>query len=61
MLNANKVNARSSCVIRAHFCEFFLVLGRFLLFKNPVKYTRIFAINQTMDGHLIYFRDKSMI
>jgi hypothetical protein len=46
MLNARMVNARISCTTRAHFCESFLVLGRFLLFKKPLKYTAIFDINQ---------------
>jgi len=46
MVNANSVNARIACANRAHFCVFLLVLGRFLLFKNPVKYSGIFEINQ---------------
>ena len=30
------------------FLRFFFVLGRFVLLKNPVKYTRIFDINQCL-------------
>jgi hypothetical protein len=45
MANPNKVNARIACSNRAHFCVFLLTLGRFLLFKIPVKYNRIFEVN----------------
>jgi hypothetical protein len=44
------VNAASWCLICADFCVFFLVLGRFLHFKNPVKYSSIFEINQDSLG-----------
>ena len=48
MLNIDMVNAHIACVNRAVFCEILLVLGRFLLFKNPVKY----AINCNINhGH----------
>ena len=46
MVNTNRVNAHIACSNHARFCEYLLVLGRFLLFKNPVKYNRIFEINQ---------------
>jgi hypothetical protein len=46
MVNARMVNAGSSYFPPPHFCESFRVLGRILCFKNPVKYTRIFEINQ---------------
>ena len=34
----NTVNARTAWLKHAHFREFFLVLGRFLYFKAPIKY-----------------------
>ena len=46
MVNANVVNARVACSNRADFCVFLLDSGRFMLFKNPVKYSPIFEINQ---------------
>ena len=46
MFNAHMVNVRTSCVPRAQIAESFLVFARILLFKNPVKYAGIFAINQ---------------
>ena len=36
--NAGMVNAHDACSNRADFCIFFATSGRFLLFKNPVKY-----------------------
>ena len=51
MLNAGMVNAQSACLEHAYLCESFLVLGRFLHFKNPVKYKRIFEINQSKARH----------
>jgi len=47
MLNTDMVNVRGRFAFRAHFRESFLDSGRFLLFKSPVKYTRIFDINQS--------------
>ena len=38
MVNAAKVNGGCPCLARAVFCEIFRVSGRFLCFKNPVKY-----------------------
>jgi hypothetical protein len=46
MVNADVVNAHASCSNRADFCIIFAVSGRFMLFKKPVKYVRIFEINQ---------------
>jgi hypothetical protein len=46
MVNAVVVNGETGYVFRPYFCKFFLALGRFLLLNPPVKYTRIFAINQ---------------
>ena len=45
MLNSGMVNGPTSCFKRATFCVFFPLLGRFLYFKNPVKYARNFNIN----------------
>jgi hypothetical protein len=45
MVNEQMVNAETSCLIHADFCVFFPVSGRFLRFKNPVKYTSNFRIN----------------
>ena len=45
MVNAIVVNAGSPCFSRAVFCVFFLVSGRFLRFKNPVKYNSNSRIN----------------
>jgi hypothetical protein len=45
MVNADTVNARPSCSIHAHFCNFFAVSGRFPRFKNPVKYIGSSLIN----------------
>jgi hypothetical protein len=45
MLNANVVNAEAACSLEADFREFFSILGRFLRFKNTVKYTGGFALN----------------
>jgi hypothetical protein len=44
--NAGMVNAHDACSNHADFCIFFATSGRFLLFKNPFKYKRIFEINQ---------------
>ncbi len=49
MLNAGTVNARRSYFRAPLFCEKNRVFGRILYFKNTVKYTRIFAINQSKD------------
>jgi hypothetical protein len=49
MLNAGMVNSESPCLPRAHFCVFLRVSGRFLRFKNPVKYICGFQINQKRD------------
>jgi hypothetical protein len=38
MINANMVNGGPACHEHAHFCVIFAVSGRFLRFKNPVKY-----------------------
>ena len=46
MVKLNTVNARNAWLKHAHFSDFFLVLGRFLYFKNPVKYMPILCINQ---------------
>jgi hypothetical protein len=45
MVNAGMVNASASCLLSAHFGEFFWVSGRILRFKNPVKYSQRFDIN----------------
>jgi hypothetical protein len=45
MVNTNVVNARTPCSERADFCVIFAVSGRFLHFKNPVKYIRRFEIH----------------
>jgi hypothetical protein len=45
MINVRMVNAGTSCSIRADFCVFFPVSGRFPRFKNPVKYASNFRIN----------------
>ena len=45
IVNADIVNAKIAYFSPPHFCESFLVFGRFLRFENPVKYTRIFEIN----------------
>ena len=50
MVNIDMVNARTSCLKRALFCEFLLILGRFLWFESTVKYMRIFEINQIAPG-----------
>jgi hypothetical protein len=47
MVNEDVVNAKTLRLNHAHFCIYLLVLGRFLLFKNPVKYKAMLAINQT--------------
>jgi hypothetical protein len=47
MVNTDMLNARIACSIRPDFCVFLLDSGRFLLIKKPVKYTRIFDINQS--------------
>jgi hypothetical protein len=44
--NAIIVNDESMCSNLADFCENFLVWGRFLAFKNPVKYRCRFGINR---------------
>ena len=49
--NADVVNARAACLNRVHFCVYLLDSGRFLLFKNLVKYRTIFAINQDAPDH----------
>jgi hypothetical protein len=49
MVNAAMVNAGSVCLACAHFHGFLLVSGRFMLLKNPVKYTGIFEVNQNKD------------
>jgi hypothetical protein len=41
MVNPDMVNVQTACLKYAHFCDFFLVFGRFLHFKNTVKYTGI--------------------
>jgi hypothetical protein len=46
MVNEDVVNAKTLRLNHAHFCVYLLVLGRFLLFKNPVKYKAMLAINQ---------------
>jgi hypothetical protein len=45
MLNAGMVNAGSSYFPPPLFCESFRVIGRFLRFQNPFKYTRRSRIN----------------
>ncbi len=45
MVNGGVVNGPASYLLRATFCDFFPALGRFLRFKNPVKYTGRFEIN----------------
>jgi hypothetical protein len=51
MLNAGMVNARRPCSERVDFCIIFAVSGRFLHFKNPFKYDRIFEINYSKSRH----------
>src|SRR5271169_4373411 len=46
MVNEDVVNAKTLRPNHAHFCIYLLVLGRFLLFKNPVKYKKMLAFNQ---------------
>jgi hypothetical protein len=46
MINAGMVNAQVPCLLSAHFCYFLPVFAQILQFKNPVKYTGIFDINQ---------------
>ncbi len=46
MVNTDMVNAQSRHFPPPHFCESFLAFGRIPRFENPVKYTRIFAINR---------------
>jgi hypothetical protein len=46
MVNQDVVNSRLACANRADFCVLFAFLGRFLHFKNPVKYNRRFEINR---------------
>jgi hypothetical protein len=46
MVNEDVVNAKTLCLNHAHFCIYLLALGRFLLFKKPVKYKTMLAINQ---------------
>jgi len=50
MVNTGMVNAQGTCSEYAHFCKFFAVSGRILHLKNPVKYERIFDINQNNAG-----------
>jgi hypothetical protein len=45
MVNGGVVNGPASYFIRATFCIIFAVSGRFLHFKNPVKYSGRFKIN----------------
>jgi hypothetical protein len=45
MVNIGKVNGELSRSFLPYFCEFFLVLGRFLRFENPFKYKRDCEIN----------------
>ena len=55
MVNVNKVKTPDQCSECAHFCVFLLVSGRFLHFKNPVKYKRMFEINQTYARRALFF------
>jgi hypothetical protein len=47
MVNAAMVNGRTPYFPPPSFCESFLIFGQIPRFENPVKYTRIFAINQS--------------
>ena len=54
MLNTDVVNSKSKLSRYTRiFAFFFLVSGRILYFKNPVKYTRIFEINQSMGSKMM--------
>jgi hypothetical protein len=46
MVNMDTVNASVSHFFSPYFCGFSLDSARFLCFKKPVKYNRIFQINQ---------------
>ena len=54
ILNAGVVNARAPCLSRAAFCVFFRVLGRFLRFRNPVKYVHRSQLNRSRPHFLIH-------
>jgi hypothetical protein len=40
------VNCRIACILLAGFCEIFRVLGRFLHFKNTIKYRSKSRVNR---------------
>jgi hypothetical protein len=46
MVNTHMVNARMRSLILQDFREIFRFFGRFLRFKNPVKYTHNLPVNQ---------------
>lgn len=46
MVNAGTVNARAASVFYRIFARFLQYFVRFLLFKNSVKYNRIFCVNR---------------
>jgi hypothetical protein len=60
LVNAGKVNARQSCLSRAVFGEIHLDSGRFLRFKNPVKYIRGFELTYTQARAAVFYREQSM-
>jgi hypothetical protein len=45
MVNRDVVNATTSCLPHAEFCEILLDSGRFPRFKNPFKYAGSFNLN----------------
>jgi hypothetical protein len=61
MVNAGMVNASASGLPRAHFCVFFFVSGRYVLLRNPVKYTRIFGINQSLAAPVPLSEEKATV
>ena len=58
MVNSGLVNSKPPCFIRPEFCEYFVALGRFPRFKNPVKYSRNFQINQNFRRQTCGTRNK---
>ncbi len=54
MLNAGMVNVNTPCANRAYFCAIFLVFGRILHFKKPVKYNGTSRINLCTTRHALH-------
>jgi hypothetical protein len=61
MVNAGRVNAQPGYRFHRNFANFLRVFARFLLLRNPVKYTGGFEINQSSGACRKKYDTKSVI